>query len=117
MQIAACPHERAVEVFKAVSDPLRVRMLCLLLEVGELCVCEFETVLEIGQTRASRQLATLRRAGLVVDRRQGAWAYYSIPEQVDPVAAAVLAGLGGGLENDPVLAADVARRRGEECCG
>ena len=50
----------------------------MLLTQGELCVCDFMAVLEITQSKASRHLATLRHAGLVVDRKEGAWSYYSI---------------------------------------
>jgi ArsR family transcriptional regulator, arsenate/arsenite/antimonite-responsive transcriptional repressor len=64
-------------VFKALADETRLRILHLLLQ-GELCVCEMVEVLGASQSKASRHLAVLRNAGLVEDRREGAWVYYSL---------------------------------------
>lgn len=108
MQVNACPHEQAAEVFKAVSDPTRLRILALLAHAGELCGCEVEATLGITQTRASRALTTLRRAGLVVDRREGAWVHYSLPTRPAGLLASVLQGLRKSLEDDPVVLADRA---------
>ena len=68
-----------VKVLKALSDETRIRMLKLLFE-GELCVCEIMQVLEISQSRASRNLGILREAGLLKDRRDGQWVHYSLSE-------------------------------------
>mgnify|MGYP001393550716 CR=1 FL=1 len=81
MQISACPHESIASLFKAVSDPTRVRILATILLAGELCGCHIEAALGLTQSRASRHLAVLRRAGLVVDRRDGAWVHYSAPRR------------------------------------
>ncbi|MEE9203279.1 MAG: metalloregulator ArsR/SmtB family transcription factor [Dehalococcoidia bacterium] len=64
-------------LFKALSDDTRLRMLTLLLP-GELCVCEIMQALSVSQSRASRNLGILRDAGLLKDRRQGQWVYYSL---------------------------------------
>ncbi len=77
-------------LFKAVSDETRLRILALLLE-GELCVCELMAILALPQSTVSRHLAYLRNAGLVSDRRQGVWMYYSL--------AAVPGALGQGLRD------------------
>ncbi len=66
-----------IKVFKALSDETRLRMMGLLTN-GELCVCEIMQALEISQSRASRNLGILKEAGLLVDRREGQWIYYSI---------------------------------------
>ena len=65
------------ELFKALGDETRLRIVNLLVR-GELCVCEIMKVLDIGQSKASRHLAILRNAGLVQDRREGVWMYYSL---------------------------------------
>lgn len=70
---------RTVDLFKALADETRLRILSLL-SSGELCVCEIAKVLEIGQPKASRHLAVLRQAELVLDRREGMWMYYSLAE-------------------------------------
>lgn len=105
----------ATEVFKAVSDPTRLRILGLLLSSGELCGCEVEATLEITQTRASRALTTLRRAGLVVDRRDGAWIHYSVTPKPTGLIKAVLAGIKAELAADPLLQTD-AKNLKRACC-
>jgi ArsR family transcriptional regulator len=69
-----------VKAAKALSDETRVRILNLLLE-RECCVCEVMQVLEISQTRASRNLNILHDAGFLKMRKEGLWAYYSIDTQ------------------------------------
>lgn len=71
--------ERDVEVFKAASDPCRLRILKLLKE-GELCVCEIMTALKKPQSSTSHHLSILREAGLVKERRDGKWSYYRLAD-------------------------------------
>lgn len=61
----------------ALADETRLRMINIL-RVGELCVCEIAETLGISQTKASRHLNILKTAGIVSDRRQAQWVYYSI---------------------------------------
>lgn len=69
-----------VNVFKALSDPTRLRIL-LLLQNNEICVCEVEKVLGMKQSRISRHLNILKNAGLVESLYIGHWVFYSLPEQ------------------------------------
>jgi ArsR family transcriptional regulator len=71
-----------VRAAKALSDETRLRILNLLLE-RECCVCEVMQVLEISQTRASRNLNILLDAGFLKMRKEGLWAYFSI-DAIDP---------------------------------
>jgi ArsR family transcriptional regulator len=66
------------QLLKALSDPSRLRIMHLLMDVQELCVCDIEAVLNCTQTKVSRHLAYLRKAGLVTDRRSGLWIIYSL---------------------------------------
>lgn len=68
---------KSVQLFKALAEETRLRILNLLVQ-GELCVCDIMKILKIGQSKASRHLVYLRNAGLVTDRRQCAWKYYSM---------------------------------------
>ena len=77
-------------IFKALSDETRLTMLALLLQHGELCVCDFVEVLAITQSKASRHLRYLLNAGLVADRRDAAWVHYRIQEQPDHTARDVI---------------------------
>ena len=65
------------EVFKALGDLTRLRILKLLTQ-GELCVCQIEKALRVFQPIASRHLSILRMTGLVQARRAGQWVYYSL---------------------------------------
>lgn len=77
--------DRAVSLFHALSDPTRLSVLELL-RGGELCVCELQEELAAAQSRLSFHLRVLREAGLVTDRREGRWSYYSIvPEALGEV--------------------------------
>src|SRR5215213_4137307 len=65
------------QLFKAMADQTRLRILALLAG-GEVCVCDIHETLGIPQPRASRHLAYLRRTGLVLDRKEGLWVYYRL---------------------------------------
>jgi len=69
--------KKLVTIVKALSDETRLRVIKLL-EEREICVCELMQVLEMSQPRVSRHLAVLKNAGLVDDRREGKWVYYSL---------------------------------------
>jgi ArsR family transcriptional regulator len=76
-------------VFKALGDETRLRMLGLLVREGELCVCDFVEVLDITQSKASRHLRHLVNAGLLDDRRDGTWVYFRLADEPGPTQAAV----------------------------
>lgn len=65
-------------IFKALADETRLRILALLLAEDELCVCDIISAVQLPQSTVSRHLAYLRKSGLVNDRRCGLWMYYSI---------------------------------------
>ena len=66
------------QVFKAFADETRLRILFLLTNRKELCVCDIISVLKMGQSKVSRHLAYLKSAGLVEDRKEGLWSYYTL---------------------------------------
>lgn len=72
--------ESLAALFKTLSEPVRLRIVYLLLEKGELCVCDLVDTLEISQSVVSRHLAYLRNNNLVSTRREGVWVYYRITE-------------------------------------
>jgi len=97
--------DRLVALNRALSDPIRVRMLSMMAEErgccnfsgsgvpadeGEegICVCEFEEVFGMGQSKISYHMKKLKDAGLVREERRGKWAFYSL----DREAAAELLG-------------------------
>lgn len=66
-----------VEVFKALSEESRLRILSLLLE-NEMCVCEIEATLKMTQSNASRHLTALKNCGILDSYKVAQWAYYRI---------------------------------------
>src|SRR5438067_10420838 len=80
------------DLFSALSDPTRLRLLNLMTE-GEVCVCYFVEILGEGQPKISRHLAYLRRAGVVTARRDGKWMYYELAEPRQEAANAILRAL------------------------
>lgn len=67
-----------VEVFRALADPIRLELLALIAARGPMCVCHLQDLLPYSQSRLSKHLGTLRRAGLVSSRREGTWVYYAM---------------------------------------
>jgi ArsR family transcriptional regulator len=76
-------------LLKALADPTRLRILALLHQ-DEICVCDIHDSLRIGQPKASRHLAYLRRAGIVEAEKRGLWVYYRVAPQRDPAIQALL---------------------------
>jgi ArsR family transcriptional regulator len=76
--------------FQALSEQIRLRILALLIDTGELCVCDFMEVLQLPQSTVSRHLAHLKNAGWLCDRREGVWSYYSIAQPLPPLHEALL---------------------------
>jgi ArsR family transcriptional regulator len=95
-------------MFKALGDDTRLRIL-FLLQQKDLCVCEIVKILSITQSKASRHLAYLKNAGLVEDRREGVWIYYTLDESKERFWQHLLAYLNGCFDRSQILAADLAR--------
>ena len=87
----------------ALSDPARVQILWLLTQRGELCTCEFEELLALGQSRVSYHLKLLVDAGLIVRTRRGTWSHYRLARGdllhcLRALAPSLLAAHGGQTE-------------------
>lgn len=71
--------EKRSKVFKALADGNRLRILSLL-KTREMCVCEVMVALDLTQPTASHHLRILENVGLVKDRKEGKWVFYSIAD-------------------------------------
>ncbi|MDH5712481.1 MAG: metalloregulator ArsR/SmtB family transcription factor [Candidatus Bathyarchaeota archaeon] len=71
--------DRQSRFFKALADETRLRIVKLL-EVREMCVCEVMVALGLTQPTASHHLGLLENAGLVKDRKEGKWVFYSLAD-------------------------------------
>ena len=82
--LAAAPLHEAqaadlAKVFKALSDPVRLRLMSMIAsrgEGGEVCVCELTPAFDLSQPTISHHLRLLRQAGLIDCERRGTWVYY-----------------------------------------
>lgn len=84
------------ELFKALADPARVKIMNLLATAGgPVCACEFEPALQLAQPTVSHHLRKLTDAGLLDREQRGKWAYFSLQRDAVEKLAAV-ADLKGG---------------------
>lgn len=110
------PANRVDVMFRAFSDRTRLRILQLLTG-GELCVCDLVKVLRIPQPKASRHLAYLRKAGLVVARKEGLWSHYSLSPAQNTFHQKLLDCLTCCFQDVPELAKDQRRLNDRpRCC-
>lgn len=85
--VSEAPSDSAIVLqrLQALAEPTRLEIVRRLTG-GECCVCDLQDDLGAGQSRLSFHLRKLKDAGLVVDRREGRWAYYSlVPEALAQV--------------------------------
>ena len=91
------------QVFKALGDESRIRILNLIFRNKEMCISDLEQILDFTQTKVSRHLIYLKNAGLVNFRRVDNWAYYYLKEET----ADFIGQIFGYLEKDPMLVKDL----------
>lgn len=96
-----------VNLFKALSDDSRIRILNLLLYAKELCVCDIQKILNFSQSKVSRHLTYLKNAGLVDDRRFGMWVIYTLTKSPDRLHENLLKELKDVLNLENSLAKDI----------
>ncbi|NKR42183.1 metalloregulator ArsR/SmtB family transcription factor [Rhodococcus hoagii] len=85
-------------MFKALGDPVRLRMLSLIAahEGGESCVCDISPAFDLSQPTISHHLKVLREAGLLDSERRGTWVYYRvIPSALEQLSTVLSAAWGG----------------------
>ncbi len=98
--------DRAARLFHALSDGTRLSILQRL-RFGERCVCDMTDALDAAQSRLSFHLKVLKEAGLVTDRREGRWMYYTLnPETLSEVVELI----------DGLASAPSAEERKTGCC-
>ena len=106
--LTAAESSELAGVFKALGDPVRLRLLSLIAahEGGEACVCDLTGAFELSQPTISHHLKVLREAGLVTSERRATWVYYTVvPARVQLLA-------------DVLVPADATRagRTASSCC-
>ncbi len=81
-------------LFKALGDPVRLRLLSLVAAHpgDEMCVCDLSVGFELSQPTISHHLKVLRDSGLLECERRGTWIYYRVPPPMSTQVAALLRG-------------------------
>lgn len=108
-----------VKVIKSLEDETRLRIIALLLDTEELCVCHFMAVLQLPQSTVSRHLAHLKNAGWLRDRRAGVWVHYALATDLGPLHRTLAASLRDILATNETAGQDRGRLKqlgGESCC-
>lgn len=98
-----------VEIFKALSEVSRLRILALLID-EELCVCEIEHCLNMTQSNASRHLTILRQSGILDYNKKAQWAYYQVSEDFKKHNKTLWEYLSVELKNLPSYQQDYEKR-------
>lgn len=102
-----------VRIFKALSDPTRLRIMLLLLR-KELCVCELMFILGMEQSRVSHHMRVLRDADIAEDVRDGRWIIYRVPGEARPLLEGLVSGaLRERIELSGEAGADIGKL--EDC--
>jgi ArsR family transcriptional regulator len=75
------------QIFGALADPARLRMLSMIASADEVCSCALEAPLEKSQPTISHHTRILAAAGLIVGERRGRWTWWrAVPERLEAVA-------------------------------
>ncbi|MCX7045365.1 MAG: metalloregulator ArsR/SmtB family transcription factor [Candidatus Sumerlaeota bacterium] len=113
--------QKEAALFKALSDPTRLRLAILLAIRGETCVCELAEALDEPDYKISRHLSLLRSAGIVNVRREGAWMHYRLVEARSDLEKCLQECFRDCLTGHPTVRGDLKRikkgmcRKPEKC--
>lgn len=103
-----------VEIFKALGDENRIRILNILKE-GELCVCEIESILGITQSNASRHLNKLKSLKMISGEKKAQWVYYAIDRKFIEKNQMLYSYLNNKFEESVLCAEDLKRLKKYKC--
>ena len=103
--------DTTAQLFKALAEPARLRILNLLAHGGELCNCQVEAVTGYRNPKISRHFQFLKHAGLIQFRREGTWIFYSLRQPESDRLQTVQALLPLLAQWHPIWAEDLERWR------
>jgi ArsR family transcriptional regulator len=97
------------KIFKALSDPNRLRIIKML-QIRPLCVCEITEVLQLATSTVSKHLSILRDSELIVDEKEGKWVNYRLNDSAaDEYVSKLLPLLEQWLPDDKTVQQDAAK--------
>ncbi len=96
-----------VNVFKALSDPNRIRIVKMLGE-RELCLCEVREVLGLSNSTVSKHLSVLRDAGILLDSKDGKWVNFKLNDKPqNRFAISIIDFLRNSFDDDETIKKDL----------
>ncbi|MDB5274270.1 MAG: arsR [Chitinophagaceae bacterium] len=98
---------KGAEIYKALSDESRIRILHLILKNKEMCISDLELILDFTQTKTSRHLTYLKNTGLLKHQKTDQWVYYYINNSYHDI----ITKLFSFFSKDPVLQKDITEYR------
>ena len=107
--------QEETELFKALSDPTRLRLVVLLAMHGEVCVCVMAEALDEPDFKISRHLRVLRSSGIVEARRDGTWMHYRLAAPRTGLESCLQECFRGCLSGHETIIADAERLKNATC--
>ena len=98
--------KQTIKIAKALADENRIRILCLLKNKKDLCVCEITDIIGLAQPTISSHLKLLENAGLIESFKDGLWVNYNISSSLDPFSSEFIDVLYKNLKNDKQIKVD-----------
>jgi ArsR family transcriptional regulator, arsenate/arsenite/antimonite-responsive transcriptional repressor len=98
---------KGADIYKALSDESRIRILHLILKNQEMCISDLELILDFTQTKTSRHLTYLKNIGLLKQKKVDQWVYYYINSSYHEI----ISKLFSFFSKDPVLQKDITEYR------
>lgn len=99
--------QKGADIYKALSDESRIRILHLLLKNQEMCISDLELILDFTQTKTSRHLAYMKNIGLIKHKKVDQWVYYFINTSY----LEIITKLFSFFRKDPLLQKDITEYR------
>lgn len=107
--------QHEVDLFKALSDPTRLRLVVLLALHGDVCVCVMAEALDEPDFKISRHLRILRSSGIVAARRDGTWMHYRLAEPRTRLEKCLQGCFRDCLNDHETVGADAERLQNAVC--
>jgi ArsR family transcriptional regulator len=98
--------KKTARIIKALADENRIRILCLLKNKRDLCVCEITKIIGLAQPTISSHLKLLENAGLIESYKDGLWVNYNISNLLDYFTSEFIEVLYNSLKNDKQIKKD-----------
>lgn len=108
--------ESTAYFFKALSEPLRIRIINILLHHDSVCVCDLVTLFDLQQGTVSRHLSYLKKANIVESQSKGTWRYYTLNHTLLAQKSALFSALKSDFEQQLTLQQDL-KTFNQSVCG